>query len=610
MDDLKVALMELQEEKDSGVLPPPPVTSRHRASRWLAAAAVILAAGALGAWWYRSEGARPAYGPVKPLTTYAGIESEPALSPDGGQIAFAWNGPRQDNFDIYVRLVDGGAALRLTTDAAEDHSPAWSPDGRHLAFVRDNGIHLIPSLGGVERRLLHFPRGHLYRNATFSTSLCWSPDGKFVVFNGSEDDSGPSIWIVSVESGEYRRLSTLPKGYDSDRSPAFSPDGRTLAFIRGRDTYSRAVILQSMNPDGTMQGPVREATGYNERIEELVWQPDGRGLVMTIRLGGERTGLFRMPLGGTPQPLAIDSDIVHWPSLSRTGNRLAYEKRHLDNNIYRIDGPGPAGGPRPFEQCHVSVVVNSVAQDREPMLSSDGRRLIFNSDRLGFYEIHAADADGSNQVALTAMGQTSMGSPRWSPDNQTVVFDRYENGHSAIYSVPAGGGKPRALTTLGVGDIRPSFSRDGKWIYFCSNRSGRREVWKFPAGGGDPQQVTHDSGNEPFESADAKLLYFTRDDGLWALPLAGGDPKPVLRQPVFPLYAAAGHSIYYIRHNPPAIWVLRTDSGREFEYVRFPKDTIGYDGGTALTVSADERTILYAQTDRRDSNLMLVENFK
>jgi hypothetical protein len=62
--------------------------------------------------------------------------------------------------------------------------------------------------------------------------------------------------------------------------------------------------------------------------------------------------------------------------------------------------------------------------------------------------------------------------------------------------------------------------------------------------------------------------------------------------------------------SPPGLWVLRTDTGRRFEYVRFPKNGFGLDIGTVLTVSADERTIIYAQTDIQDSDLMLVENFK
>jgi hypothetical protein len=76
------------------------------------------------------------------------------------------------------------------------------------------------------------------------------------------------------------------------------------------------------------------------------------------------------------------------------------------------------------------------------------------------------------------------------------------------------------------------------------------------------------------------------------------------------LYAVAGHSIYYVRRNPTGLWVLRTDTGQSFEYVRFPNNLIGLDFGTALTVSSDERTIMYTQMDRRESNLMLVENFR
>jgi len=617
--DLKITLCDLQHDLESGAAqqaaaavaaaPQSAALLRKRAIHWVPLLGLGLALGAAAAWLLMNGGSRSAsYGPVMPLTTYAGVQSEPALSPDGKQVAFSWVGEHQDNFDIYVQMVETGSKLRLTTDPAQDRAPSWSPDGQRIAFVREDAVYLISALGGVERKLAQLPRHSLFASLTNPTSIAWSPDGRFLAINRAQDP-GPSILVVSTESGEYNAVSKPPTGNYLENSPAFSPDGGTLAYLRARDTYARTVVLQEMNSDGTPRGREREITSYDRRIEQLAWQPDGKGLILAIRTMGERSGLFRILRSGELTPLGFDSGILIWPSLSRTGNRLAYQKREVDTNIYRMDGPGAEGGARPYEDCHVRMIVDSTAADREPALSPDGRRLAFTSDRLGYYEVYVADADGRQQGPVTHMGPTALGSPRWSPDSQTIVFDRYENGYSNIYTIGAEGGKPRRVTNDTFRDIRPSFSRDGQWIYFSSNRSGSMELWKIALEGGAPQQVTRDAGIEAFESADGQL-YYTNGRGLWSRPVAGGDSKLVLEQNVFPVYALAGHSVYYGVHNPPALWVLRTDTGRKFEYVRFPREDFGLDGGTVFSVSADERTILFSRTDRTESSLMLVENFR
>src|SRR5207244_9087659 len=89
-------------------------------------------------WFIRSrlKPPEPALAAV-PLATYPGFQGQPSFSPDGNQVAFHWNGQKQDNYDIYVKLIGtGGSPLRLTTDPAADLSPAWSPDGRFIAFLR------------------------------------------------------------------------------------------------------------------------------------------------------------------------------------------------------------------------------------------------------------------------------------------------------------------------------------------------------------------------------------------------------------------------------------------------------------------------------------------
>src|SRR5262245_48080603 len=70
-----------------------------------------------------------------PLTSYPGVEKNPVLSPDENEVAFAWNGENQDNFDIYVQPIGSTQPRRLTQDPAQDVSPAWSPDGLTIAFL-------------------------------------------------------------------------------------------------------------------------------------------------------------------------------------------------------------------------------------------------------------------------------------------------------------------------------------------------------------------------------------------------------------------------------------------------------------------------------------------
>jgi serine/threonine protein kinase len=181
--DLRVELEEIKEESDSaGAVAPTPA---RRSRRWMLAASLAIPVLVAAVWMLRpkQETAPPPPAAV-PLTTYSGMELSPTFSPDGNQVAFAWNGEKQDNFDLYVKVVGGGTALRLTTDPAPDLDPAWSPDGRQIAFRRarrqvifrggeaeGGSIFLTSPLGGPEKKLADFEG---------LGSMSWSPDGKWL----------------------------------------------------------------------------------------------------------------------------------------------------------------------------------------------------------------------------------------------------------------------------------------------------------------------------------------------------------------------------------------------------------------------------------------------
>ena len=138
-----------------------------------------------------------------PLTSYAGIERSPSFSPDGNQVAFSWNGEKQENFDIYVKLIGSPTPVRLTTDPADDVSPAFSPDGRSIGFVRVSKERatfiVIPAIGGPERIVAEVPTSPDFGPMP---SFAWFPDGKWIVTDG--------LALMSTETGETRSLTSPP----------------------------------------------------------------------------------------------------------------------------------------------------------------------------------------------------------------------------------------------------------------------------------------------------------------------------------------------------------------------------------------------------------------
>jgi eukaryotic-like serine/threonine-protein kinase len=599
--DLKVALLDLKEESESGTLAATPVKERQPARSWWtwSVAAAGVAVLAVAGWLFIERGGSDQTPfTVKPITSYPGVAGDPTFSPDGSQMAFTWDGEKQDNSDIYVKLVDSGAPLRLTTNPADDGGPAWSPDGRLIAFLRVSGdagveLLLISPLGGVERKLADLRQGV---NAGWWSAPAWTPDSKFVAVR---DDT--AIVLVSIESGEKRKLTSPPAGWAGDYYAAISPDGRTLAFARIRNGPTSDIFVAPVS-DGASS---RQLTHDNRVIGGLAWTPDGKEIVFASDRANDST-LWRISAsGGTPERLPVVGADASNPAIARQGRRAAFVRGSTRTSFWRLD-LSPEGLRRPAVR-----VMASTRGDGSPMISPDGSHIAFDSDRSGSTEVWVCDSQGGNAVQLTSLGFAR--DPYWSPDSRNIVFEGRPGDRSLISVIAAGGGKPRELSA--EDGYKPSWSRDGRWIYFFARTTGTVQTWKIPADGGSAIQVTKGGGGPGIESLDGKYFYYHMAGAkeLWKVPVDGGQESLVMREnPNFMNYWALGtQGLYFVEPRAAHQMILklfRFETGQSSQIAVLDQPFPG--SGVRLSLPADGRWLLYDQVDRSESDIMLIDNFR
>jgi eukaryotic-like serine/threonine-protein kinase len=509
------------------------------------AAIALLAVSGVGLFVYRRSGA-----PAPQLANviidlpdnWQLLNSSPAVSPDGRHIVFgAW---RPDGRRTIWHRPLAASVPRVVPHTENGASPFWSPDGRTIGFFAGGQLKVLPIAGGPMRVVCDAPNN--------GTGTWLSPDT--VLFAPGKTGG---VSAVSFDRGGVREITRLDRAAGDLRHvrPVALPDGRHFVYQAYRREGLIAMLASAdgarIRPIGPVQSHVLPtASGH------VLFVRDGMLLAQRLdvaegRLTGEVTVLadgltapgrfFDGRFSASPALLVYVKSTNPPPSLElrvfdRSGNALgvigdpaAYTGPSLSPDgtrlaVARSEPTSPARDVWVFDLVrHTRTRLTlDPGDDLSPQWSSDGRWLMFSSDRRGERDIykHLASGEGSDEPVLESTTTKSVNA--WSRDGRFVVYDTGSSRTAAdadLYVVNLTGDRPVRVLASGPGfQQQADISPDGRLVAYSSSESGRYEVIveTLPDEGGR-WQISTDGGTTPLWRGDGRELFYVSRESVMAV---------------------------------------------------------------------------------------------
>lgn len=553
---------------------PAPQAHHRRLALALAAGALVVVAISLT---FRAGAARtpaPRAGAVQRITADAGLEVDPALSPDGKLVAYA-AGP-ENAMQLYVRQL-GASGRPVAIGAGVPgplRRPRWSPDGTRLAFMGARGIYVVPALGG-RAELVTEPRD-LAAGEAIASYPAWSPDGAQIAY---------VVWdtlvVHTLTTGTESRLGVVQDGH----TIAWSPDGRWIAAASGNsgfhygDRYGAlGAGLGNIAPSAvylvpTAGGKPVRITDNNALHTSPEWLDASRLMIVTGDGSARDVVVLTIGADGSPQgePSRLTNglhvqSVSTWPG---TG-RVVYTILARTANLWSVALPAN-GMPARLADARPLTTGSQVIESMD--VSPDGQWIAFDSDRSGNQDIYVMPAAGGDAVPLVT-GPGDDFRAAWSPDGRELAFYSFERGVRRVFTIPAAGGKP---VMLRPGDAfeehSPDWSPDGRRLVFHRNPDSLRQLFVIERGTDDTwgpaRQITRAGCQQGRWSPDGRHVVCTLLGELKVVSLDSGTTRVLLgdgapdgTRPSYARWSREGSEILFkgvAADGTPSIWAVPAD---------------------------------------------------
>jgi len=451
------------------------------------------------------------------------------------------------------------------------------------------------------RTWIHRPSGSARRGKfSWLTTLpgaelapAFSPDGKTIAFAWrAPEGSGFDLYKKTIGSDEVHRLT-----WRSSRLlwPAWSPDGRKIAFLRGDESEAGLFLISA---DGGVERKLLEAEFDSDYLwQNLSWSSTGKFLVYPERFRGDSYRIVLFSLEDSQRraltnPPAGFQDV--FPAFSPEGQRVAfYRCFHADCKIYTINVDAP--DPKPvYDEVRVL--------DGELAWTHDGEAIIAAIRHNNAHELWRFGLQGGAPQLVYSSPVDHLIHLAMSPRENKLavsVMRMAENIWRFPLSQPKNHTAPDRFIASSFGEEFPQYSPDGKHIAFQSIRSGTWEVWECDGDGSNSFQLTHtNNGNSiyPRWSPDSRqIAYDTRRDGhskVFLISAVGETPQQLDTEELdaeVPGFSPDGQWVYFAgrREKSWQIWKVPRGGGTPQQVTQ--------DGGYSPVVSSDYKWVYYTK---------------
>jgi Tol biopolymer transport system component/predicted Ser/Thr protein kinase len=448
-----------------------------------------------------------------------------------------------------------GRLVLLAGSDRQAYDPALSPDGKMIAYVAEGDAGRVDL---VVSRVAGGGRVSLTSDEAVEGHPRFSPDGERILFDRRRPGADvPELCVVPALGGDVSVL--LPGAVE----PAWSPDGSRIAFIRVERGGKRGALVTTRS-DGSEPRILLPIDGTYAFLRHPTWARDGKALAVVRGTGGVAGEIWVLSADGTGlrrlsnDPAAVFSDE---PVFSSDGRRVIYSSnRGGATNIWSL----PVGGGQPER------LTTGPGPEASPSVAVSGEMAFLSSRWRNALIVH--DLDGQRTRTLLTHSPF-LWAPSFSPDGRELVFSRSEvDGAWHLWLVPVDGGNARQLSTGALGEVYPRYTPDGQFVMYHTWDRPRR-VWRVPLRGGPPVALTPPDLDATFGdiSPDGTVVVFVVSDEkqgerVYSGRIGEGRPKLLTESPAsVPRWSPDGQWIAFSsdRGYGGGVFVVRADGTQE-----------------------------------------------